>query len=592
MNKKLSIFFLASLFLFASACNEDFLDKKPLAGFPEDDVWNDPTLTEAFLNDIYRGLGHGMYETMLASHTDETHFIHNYDTRQVVESILTPTDLGNFNGGRLPHFQWNDSYKRIRAANIFLEKIDETPFEEDLKKRMKGEAHFLRAYFYHNLVRLFGGVPIVTKVYELGDDFLVERNTLKECIDFIAVECEAAASLLPLRQEGANVGRANKGAAMALKARMLLYAASDLYHTTGWTSGFGNPELVGYVGADRNQLWRDAKDAAKAIIDLGAYDLYNRTPNSQEDAIQGYTDLFLSKQNEEVIFNRFFLEKRDDGYNFGKHNGPNGYHNWGGNTPLQNLIDDYEMEDGSLFDWDDPAHAAAPYKNRDPRFYASILYDGAKWRPRPSDVIDMDSEGIIQTGQYERKNSSGEIEVMEGLDTRKSPIEDWNGSYSGYYLRKFVDVNVDHQFFKQETPWPFFRYGEILLNYAEASIELGEEDDARMAINMIRERAGMPTISDTGADLKQRYRNERRVEMAFEEQRYFDARRWMIAPDVLSKDAQGIQIYAKLNGDNTHTYTYTPIVVQDRGWNDRMYLLPIPQGEMEKNNKLIQNPGY
>ena len=234
------------------------------------------------------------------------------------------------------------------------------------------------------------------------------------------------------------------------------------------------------------------------------------------------------------------------------------------------------MADGSSFDWGNTEHAEAPYENRDPRFYASILYDGSDWRQRPDDVIDLDPEGIIQTFSTLALPDGS---TVPGLDTRDGPIEDWNGSYTGYYLRKFVDPSVDHQFETQEVPWDFFRYAEILLNDAEASIELGEEGDARDALNRIRRRAGMPEFdgSVTGQELVEQYRNERRIEMAFEEQRCFDVRRWMIAPDVLSENAKGIEISAEAT-DRTDRSTYfnfeySVIDVQQRSWGETRCIL-------------------
>ena len=255
------------------------------------------------------------------------------------------------------------------------------------------------------------------------------------------------------------------------------------------------------------------------------------------------------------------------------------------------------MADGSKFDWNNPARAAAPYANRDPRFYASILYDGAPWRTRPTDAQKFEPNNMIETFRALTYVDSGTTKVVAGLDTRDGPIEDWNGGYSGYYIRKFVDPTVDHQFVVQQVPWIFFRYAEILLNYAEASIELNELGDAMTALNQIRRRAGMPEFSGLDqATLRDEYRNERRVEMAFEEQRFFDVRRWMIAPQVLSKNAGGINIY--LDGDSPtdrstwRNYRYETYDVQQRAWNDKMYFMPIRLDELNRNNLLKQNPGY
>ena len=584
----------AVLVLGLTGCN-GILDVSPRDQLSDDAVFADPNLAQAFVNDMYRGMGQGLYEIMLSSMADETHFIHVYQTDKVVQARITPSDRGALDDNRFNHFDWSDNYTRIRQANTFLRRIDSTTFDTAWKQRMKGEAYFLRAYFYHNLLRMYGGVPLITKVYGLNEDYKVARNTFKETVDFIVANADSAAALLPVSYSAADVGRATKGAALALKARVLLYAASDLYNV----NPSGQPE-TGYTGSqDRTALWRAAKDAAKAVMDLGVYSLFRPAPANAQEAAKNYGDLFLQQTSEEVIMSRQFLTSRgwSDGGPFGLFNGPNGYHNWGGNTPIQNLIDDYRMADGSKFDWSNPVHAAKPYANRDPRFYASILYDGAPWRTRPTDAQKFEPNNMIETFSALTYVESGTTKVAAGLDTREGPIEDWNGGYSGYYIRKFVDPTVDHQFVVQQVPWIFFRYAEIVLNYAEASIELNELGDAMTALNQIRRRAGMPEFSGLDqATLRDESRNERRVEMAFEEQRFFDVRRWMIAPQVFSKNAGGINIY--LDGDSPtdrstwRNYRYQTYDVQQRAWNDKMYFMPIRLDELNRNNLLKQNPGY
>lgn len=572
-----------------AGCDNSILNVTPKDQLSDATVFADPNLAQAFLNDMYIGMGHGLYEIMLGSITDEMHFIHNYNTEPIVQSIITPGSRGALGDGRLNHYDWSDNYSRIRQTNIFLNQIDATDFDEAKKNQMKGEALFLRAYFYHNLMRMYGGVPLITQVYGLNDEFNVPRNSFKETVDFIVADADAAAALLP--PSTSDLGRATKGAALALKSRVLLYAASDLYNV----NPSGMPE-TGYTSAqDRTAEWRAAKNAAKAVMDLGTYSLFRPDPASPEEAATNYQELFLQKSSSEAIMNRYFLITKGDGSDPGQHNGPNGYHTWGGNTPIQNLIDDYRMADGTKFSWENPTEAAAPYENRDPRFYASILYDGAKWRERPTDVQALDPFGIIQTFR-ELKLPDGS--VVGGLDTRDSPIEDWNGGYSGYLMKKFIDPNVNAQFDNQEVPWVFFRYAETLLNYAEASIELNELDDAVSALNQIRKRAGMPLFSAGmgQAALREEYRNERRVEMAFEEQRFFDVRRWMIAPTVLNKPAKGINIFLeganRIDRDTWHNYRYETREIQSRAWKDALYFMPIERDELNRNDALVQNPNY
>ncbi len=443
---------------------------------------------------------------------------------------------------------------------------------------------------------MYGGVPIITKAYGLDDDFIVPRDSYENCINFIVDECDQAAAALPATQDGNDKGRATKGAALALKARVLLYAASDFYNSNAsWAGGFSNPELVGYVGGDRTSRWQAARDAAKAVIDLGAYSLYKPDPVDQVEAQKNYSDIFLQMETTEDIFVRYFTVKVDEnwhGYNPGLYHNPNGYHGWGSTTPIGQMVDSYEMNDGTPFSWSNPAQAADPYSNRDPRFYSSINYEGAKWRTRPTDVIARDPVGVIQTGFWEKWNGSA-IDLIPGLDTRKSPIEDWNGTYTGYFLRKFIDPTVDAQFTKQTQPWRFIRLTEVVMNYVEACIELGQEGEAKLWLNKIRHRAGMPDITESGAALRDRYRQERKIELAFEDQRYFDVRRWIIA-DQAYTNAKGVEPRYKMLPDHSTsaTPTYTIIDAQERAWNPRFYLLPIQLDEMNRNNKLIQNPLY
>jgi hypothetical protein len=221
--------------------------------------------------------------------------------------------------------------------------------------------------------------------------------------------------------------------------------------------------------------------------------------------------------------------------------------------------------------------------------YASVLYEGAQWRPRPADVRAADPKGIVQVGNYTKPNGS----VVPGLDTRKGPIEDWNGSYTGYYLRKFIDPNIDHQYQKQTHPFRRFRYAEILLNYAEACLGLGQDEEARTYINKVRARAGMPPVTESGQALVRRYQNERSVELAYEEHRFFDVRRWMIAPQAY-QNATGVSVTGNMSADGMTitNRTYAPIKIQDREWNPRFYFLPIELDEINRNNKLVQNPLY
>lgn len=627
--KKIKLFYIPiSALLFTGLftnCNDDFVNTKPLNEASKELVWSDAGLAQAFINDIYNGFGQGGFnEQMLASLTDESMFTHpGRGINTITESRSNPADQGWI----VNSYEYGNMYKFIRAANTAIENLKEPKFNNEAQaKQMLGEAYFLRAYYYQQLLRFYGPIPLITKIYQLEDtDFTVARNTYEECVNFIVKDCDEAATLL---SKAAKVeGRANEAAAQALKARVLLYAASDLHDVPTAKSksptiaGYSNPEYVGYVSGNRIERWQKAKAAAKVVLDQTEF-AYKLNLLASEKALEGranYIALAMGGKSKvsdadakrDLILGRFFNDQKDEGGAYvGRNNGPNGYHNWSGNTPTQLLVDDYEMLSGEKFDWNKPDHAANIYANRDPRLGASILYDGATWKPRTDDVKERDPANQIQTGQYEVINEKGAKIIQYGLDTRNSPIEDWNGSYLGYYMRKFVDADpsIVDQNSRQRVPWPVLRYTEAVLNYVEACIELGEDLEARNWLNKIRFRAGMPAIPDTesGQALKARYRNERRVELAYEEHRFFDTRRWMIAKETIGRPVTYISVFGTLKEGkkvtiykyDTSNYTYSYKVntiapgIENRKWEDKMYFISIHRDEMNRNNKLVQNPGY
>lgn len=606
------------------SCKKDFLDTRPLDKISSEATWKDGPLSEAFLFNVYSFLGYGGFEEQaLAGLTDEAMFTHagrNINTFN--EGSETPSNLAWFSST----YEWSRMYLAIRQANIALENLPTSTFSDNtLRERLTGEAYFLRAYYYQQLVRFYGGVPIISKSYGLNEDYTIARNSYEECVAFIVADLDKAIQLLDGKAETA--GRASKLAAMALKSRVLVYAASDLHDgptASGKSStlgSYGTLNLVAYTGGDRTARWQAAKNAAKAVLDAtSGYKTDLGAPVSAAEGTANYIAVAMGGKSKaadpggavELLFQRTHTAAytaEDNwplgGIHYGINNGPNGYHNWAGNTPIQQLVDDYEMMDGSSFDWNNPAQKAAPYDGRDPRFYGTIMYDGSNWKPRPSDVAALDPANQIQTGYYDNGNGG----FINGIDTRESSVENWNGSRTHYYTRKFIDPDpalADNQSSAQIIPWPFIRYTEVILNYAEACIELGEEAEAKAWLNKIRYRAGMPAITEGGAALKDRYRNERRVELAYEEHRYHDARRWMIAPETLGRGIQAINVQATLKPGKTPlspyrydptTYDYTYTVVnntenENRTWSDKMYFRPVSRDEINRNDKLVQNPGY
>jgi starch-binding outer membrane protein, SusD/RagB family len=594
---------------------DEFLDKQPLGEYSETAVWSDPALVQTFVNTMYRNaLGWPFCIERLSDFVDETFFTPDWDVTNFNKSLMTSDDLLGWDVDwddanptqHTAHFRWGDLYANVRRTNIFFSKINDVPGSEEVIKDLKGQAYFLRGWTYFYLTALYGGVPIITNAYTLTDEFEVPRNTYEECINYVVGQLDSSA--MHLTDTYATNGSVTKGAALAFKARVLLYAASDLHNSAKngqVTGGFSNPELLGYVGGDAAARWTAAKNAAKAVMDLNKYSLYKATPAPTDSVAQNFVELFTSSGTSEDILLEFFTAKTDEswaGYNPALYCGPNGYHNWGNNTPLGDIVDDYEMRDGSKFDWTNPTQKANPYAHRDQRFYASILYEGVPWRTRPSDALLIDPYSRIQVGYvYNPSNTM----IKAGLDTRSGPIEDWNGGKTGYYLRKWVDPTLDPQYVKQTVPFKHLRYGEMLLNYAEACIELGQDAEAVTYINMIRKRAGQPDLPAlTGDALRQAYRHERRIELAFEDHRFWDVRRWMIgeaayhqtsAVDVrYSTTETTVPSYRKADGStwSAPVYSKRETPGDARAWNKKCYFFPIMRDEMNKNTQLVQNPGY
>ncbi|WP_449435380.1 RagB/SusD family nutrient uptake outer membrane protein [Pedobacter steynii] len=276
------------------------------------------------------------------------------------------------------------------------------------------------------MLRYYGAIPLITKSYALNDDYKVKRATYEECVNFIIKDCEESFNLL--KDKTMLKGQTNSLAALALKSRVLLYAASDLHDVPTAKaksiviSGYANPEFLGYLTGDRNARWKAAQDAAKAVMDVGkGYKLNLSEKESVDDGRNNYKSIAMGGGSKapgidiaaasELIFARYFIDRSD--LRYGRANGPNGYHNWAGNTPIGLLVDDYEMIDGTKFSWTNTAQKSAPYENRDPRFYATVLYDGAGWKPRDKVSGGIDSANQVQTGEYDLIED-GKKSVLKG----------------------------------------------------------------------------------------------------------------------------------------------------------------------------------
>jgi hypothetical protein len=542
------------------SCTRDVLDKKPLTSFSDAAVWNDEALVNTFINNTYRLMPHGFLATPsqnlgLACVSDECY------KRGGAADFINSGDINPSNLGILD--SWTDRgsntsyWPVITKCNIFFDKIKDSPIEDSVKQKMIGQMKFLRAYSYFRLASFFGGVPLITGPFGLKDSFDIARNTYDECMDFVIKELDDAAQLLPLDWDNANKGRITKGAVMAMKSRVLLYMASPQ----------NNPD---------NDMgkWQKAADAAKAVIDLGQYALF-----------PDYKGLFLraNSYNSEVIWSRPFNRSVDPEPVYEELSlYPNGYNGFGQIHPLQNIVDDYEMtngmtpvlgynNDGSpIINPESGYDPQNPYVNRDPRFYDCIFYDGAPFQGREVETF-----------------------LPGGKDSNEGALSPWNATLTGYYVRKFVDESIVNPSADNNgnSPWIFIRYAEVLLNYAEAMYHLGQEATCRTYINMIRSRPGvnMPPVTASGDELLKALQEEDRIEFAFEGHRYFDVRRWKIAPQVLNEPGRKMNIH---KDPATGKKTYSVSAFDERHFNDRNYLVPIPQSEIDKDGKLEQNPGY
>ena len=628
MKKLLYSILTIAIFLFLSTSCEDVLDQNAVDTFNEQLVFSDINVVKAYLEKTYDRMGGntdngilGAREDLLVSGTDQTLCIHRPANYVMIKGTMSPDQLGIFvNNGLGGNLRWNNLYANIQDVNRILDNLDNVPTstttEENLKKQIKGEANFIRAYDYSTLLMVYGGAILQDKAFNLGEDYLtIKRSSIKETLDFILKDIQSAIDNLPASMEQ---GRANRAAAAALKSRILLFCASKL--TNGGYEASNT--LVSFPAGSQNGLLQQARDAAKDVMDgkYGSFALVGSTddpasPLSAAD-VQKYADTYFSIFNQKAAWNSetiWGIQYPLTGGNQNRANiwyGPNGYHNWGNNNPTEPMVRSYEMANGSKFQWDkynpgemnirtataeelsaDPERN--PYNGREPRFYASILYDGAPWQERPSDAAGLEPENKVQTS-YFFANVGDATPYKSGLDTRQGLIESWNGTKNGYYIRKLMDPATAGQYFRNTNTWVEFRYAEILMNYAEACIELGGADLQKGidAMNMVRNRAGLPDrVTADQATAREYVRHERNIEFFAEGHRFYDMRRWMIAEEVI-KDVYGMRIEHYDNGYTIWKYNMND-KADSRSFSDKkFYWVPIARDEMNKAPQLQQNPGY
>ncbi len=510
--KRPTYMILTALLVLLTAGCSDFLERETDSFYDDESTFTSYDRTSRFLVNAYTILPEGLNRisnSMYDSATDDAEEARESSTIQMFNN-------GSWSERNNPDDQWNRYYNGIHTANKFLENVDkvnldsyrldpdnQTEYQNRVKdlRIWKLEARFLRAYFHFELLKRYGPVPIVTTTLSVEGDYSgVQRPTIEQCVKFISDECDAAAAGLddgPWREVATGLGRATKGAALALKSRVLLYAASPL-----WLDWRNTEES--YLPTNETK-WKAAADAAFAVIELGTYSLAG-----------DYGALFQNSFNnsEMILARRYGVSSTFESYSF-----PVSYAGKGGTNPSLNLLDAYEMRDGTAFSWDIADDAAHPYFWRDPRMEKTFIYNGATWKGTAVETWIGGKDGPYKT----------------------------NATRTGHYLRKFAnqDVNLVTGGGALGHTWPLLRIAEIYLNYAEALNEYSPgHTDIATYVNKVRVRAGLPELPvDLSQDqMRQRIRNERRVELAFEEHRAWDVRRWKIASSTLGADLRGMEV--------------------------------------------------
>jgi hypothetical protein len=567
----LSIFFL-------SACNS-ILEKELLTSISDQDVWNDKNLLQAYVNDLYsRAPYRGVFEPWYR-YTDEATFA---DGNQ---STLT---LGNMNKSSDQLGYWD--YSIVRAYNVFLDKIKNTPVSDDLKATWEGEVRLMRAIYYFEMAIRYGGVPIVQTVLDPNapvKDNMLPRNTEEEVFKFIESEIDKSIDLL--RNAGSSKDKFNQMTALAYKARTMLWAASIAKYSTVQLNG-----LLGIPASQANYYYNLALNAAEQVINSNKYSLYDK----YSDKIRNYQMLFIEKDNSEVILQRSF-NGSELGHSYDCNNTPPSYRLvYGGQcNPVWEMVLSYENIDGSS----DQPLIGKDYlydsgydllKKKDPRLHATILYQGASWQGSVVDIHEATDPNKIPNPSSLLSNIG---ETYEGIP---QVGKDFSGSAeaitkSGFYIKKYMDESlIKPGEKKSSTNWIEIRLAEMYLIAAEAAFETGNKTKAVSRLNAIRQRAGITLLDENNITLE-KVRNERKIELAFENFRYWDLRRWRTSEYYVNNGArfQGIKaIFHSTSGKYYFLQKDAETFV--RTFRVEHYYNPITTSRINNNPSLIENIGY
>lgn len=582
MKKILYILITALTIITTSTSCEDVLDKKPLNIISDAVVWSDETLIDAYLTEIYGEMvffvndlyGNSMYTPQFLAKDW-------FDMCMTINICDEATDAWVYSG-----WKYNDltdagglfelwPYDLIRKQNVFIEQMEKSNVNDEFKKKKIAEDRFLRAFTYFSMVKRYGGVPLITKAQNLTDpenELYPKRNKEVEVYNFIISEIDAIVNDLPESYSSSDLGRPTKYAALALKSRAAMYAAS----IATWGQ-VGLEGLVGIPAAQAQSFWQVSYDASKAIIESMKYALY---PN--------YQYIFLDENNSEVIFSKQF--NGPDGLS-GKGHGwdlyqcPKGYNPWGGGNQSAvylDMVESYENIDGTPGTLNRTELTSRLWTteelwgNKDPRFKASIYTQDSPWM---GDKLQF-YNGIIVNGNIINSGSYNGI-LAKGIS---------NNNVTSFGVLKYLNPtfkNPDNN--TSPTDWIVFRYGEILLNFAEAAFELGKTTEALNAVNQIRARAGIALL--TSVD-RNKIRQERKVELAFENHRFWDLRRWRTAHNELSKNFSGLRYIL-----DYETMKFKLEVIPAHGtvlpnFKPNKYYFPIGRSRIANNPNLVENPGY
>jgi hypothetical protein len=580
MRKNIALSAVLAVCIAMGACKKNgYLSATQTSNLDSTKVFTDSTYAMEFLNNLYVNIGFatdperfngGSYAAGLESACDEAE-----GPNASSSNGFTMFALGTVTPTVVPTDAWGTSYGMIRAANQYLQHLAIIPFNAQLKAETKAEARFLRAWYYFILLEHYGGVPLIgDTVYADAGQITAIRSSFRACVNYIASECDSAAAVLPLTQSGSNYGRASKGACLALKSRLYLYAASPLFQNGGIGAGTALDSIVAYPDADPNR-WVLAANAAQAVITTGAYSLYEDTTTDPTDLGYGFMEVFLQRYNTEYIWphmmdpNRY-LEHLWDAPSRGGSGGPH---------PYQDLLDAFPMSNGLAIT--DPASGydpSQPYQNRDPRLNHTFMHDSTL---RPT--VGSNAPSPLQ------------IYLDANVNPPVASSQDavYQGTATGYYINKMIDPTViQNNIPETNRCLPLIRYAEILLNYAEATNEsLGPVSTVHQAVEAIRYRAGLRPYqlpaTLTQDEMRQAIRNERRLELAFEGNRFFDVRRWMIADSTDNQMMHGMEVDRSASGT-----VYKEFNVRQHHFSKAMYLWPIPLSEIAKLPLLQQNPLY